>query len=285
MLHRRSLLLAAPGLLLGAGCVRAQVVSPRASLPPARPLALPALPGGKLEPLGALIIDNAVLGFGGLSGLHLTDDLQLTAISDIGRFFRARLVLDAGLRPLGLAELRTGFLRDGAGAPLPRGFPSDAESLARLPDGSWLIGFERWHRLRAYRELDGPAQYVEAPPELAEAPGNGGLESVAVLADDKAAASMLVTFDPKSKRLTLKRVGGFQVSPDKSLQLWALPQTGGPKSLGVLGSDAVVKLTAAGNEVNVPTLAISLEEKGGVPANSGPKGPVLFKGALIETSL
>ena len=111
------------------------------------------------------------------------------------------------------------------------------------------------------------------------------IQYVAVLADDKAAASMLVTFDPKSKRLTLKRVGGFQESPDKSLQLWALPQTGGPKSLGVLGSDAVVKLTAAGYEVNVPTLAISQEPKGGAPAGSGPSGPVLFKGALIETSL
>ena len=111
------------------------------------------------------------------------------------------------------------------------------------------------------------------------------IQYVAVLADDKAAASMLVTFDPKSKKLTLKRVGSFQESPDKSLQLWALPQAGGPKSLGVLGPDAVVKLTAAGNEVNVPTLAISLEPKGGVLAGSGPSGPVLFKGALIETSL
>ena len=111
------------------------------------------------------------------------------------------------------------------------------------------------------------------------------IQYVAVLADDKAAASMLVTFDPKSKKLTLKRVGGFQEASDKSLQLWALPQAGGAKSLGVLGSDAVVKLTAAGNEVNVPTLAISLEPKGGVPAGSGPSGPVLFKGALIETSL
>ena len=111
------------------------------------------------------------------------------------------------------------------------------------------------------------------------------IQYVAVLADDKAAASMLVTFDPKSKKLTLKRVGGFQESPDKSLQLWALPQTGGPKSLGVLGSDAVIKLTAAGNDVNVPTLAISLEPKGGVPAGSGPTGPVLFKGTLIQTAL
>jgi anti-sigma-K factor RskA len=111
------------------------------------------------------------------------------------------------------------------------------------------------------------------------------IQYVAVLADDKAAASMLVTFDPKSKKLTLKRVGGFQESPDKSLQLWALPQSGGPKSLGVLGSDAVVKLTAAGSEVNVPTLAISLEPKGGVPSVGGPTGPVLFKGSLIETAL
>ena len=111
------------------------------------------------------------------------------------------------------------------------------------------------------------------------------IQYVAVLADDKAAASMLVTFDPKSKKLTLKRVGGFQESADKSLQLWALPQAGGPKSLGVLGSDAVVRLTATGTDVNAPTLAISLEPRGGVPSSGGPTGPVLFKGSLIETAL
>ena len=111
------------------------------------------------------------------------------------------------------------------------------------------------------------------------------IKYVAVLADDKADASMLVTFDPKSTRLTLKRVGGFQEDSDKSLQLWALPQAGGPKSLGVMGADAVMRLTAASSDVNVPTLAISLEPKGGVPSESGPTGPVLFKGALIQTAL
>ena len=111
------------------------------------------------------------------------------------------------------------------------------------------------------------------------------IQYVAVLADDKAAASMLVTFDPKSKRLTLKRVGGFQEQADKSLQLWALPLAGGARSLGVLGGDAVMRLTAAGVDVNAPALAISLEPKGGVPSAGGPTGPVLFKGALIETAL
>ncbi len=112
------------------------------------------------------------------------------------------------------------------------------------------------------------------------------IEYVAVLADDKSAPSMLVTFDPKKQRLVLKRVGGYQEAADKSLQLWALPPTGGPKSLGVLGGEQVIRLTAAEGEVReVPTLAISLEPKGGVPAGSGPTGPVLFKGALLQTTL
>ena len=112
------------------------------------------------------------------------------------------------------------------------------------------------------------------------------IEYVAVLSDEKAAASMLVTFDPKSKRLTLQRVGAYQEAGDRSLQLWALPPGGGPKSLGVLGSDKVLRLTAGEGDVReVPTLAISLEPKGGVPSEGGPTGPVLFKGALIQKVL
>ena len=112
------------------------------------------------------------------------------------------------------------------------------------------------------------------------------IEYVAVLADEKAAASMLVTFDPKAKKLTLQRVGGYEEAGDRSLQLWALPPAGGPKSLGVLGRDKLLRLTAGERDVReVPTLAISLEPKGGVPSETGPTGPVLFKGALIQKML
>ena len=112
------------------------------------------------------------------------------------------------------------------------------------------------------------------------------IEYVAVLSDDKQAASMLVTFDAKSKKLMLQRLGGFQETGDRSLQLWALPPSGGPKSLGVLGSEPLLRLTAAEGDVReVPTLAISLEPKGGVPSAGGPTGPVLFKGALIKKML
>ena len=112
------------------------------------------------------------------------------------------------------------------------------------------------------------------------------IEYVAVLSDDKSAANILVTFDAKNRKLVLQRVGGYAEAGDKSLQLWALPSAGGPRSLGVLGADKVLNFAAAAGDVReVPTLAISLEPKGGVPSAGGPTGPVLFKGALIQKVL
>jgi anti-sigma-K factor RskA len=122
--------------------------------------------------------------------------------------------------------------------------------------------------------------------------GTPHIEYVAVLASEKSDTHVLVTFDPHSEQLTLKRVGDFQEGADKSLQLWALPaaQTGqvaaGPRSLGVLGREKWVHLAALENQINgVPALAISLEPKGGVPLGQGPSGPILFTGALLKTTL
>ena len=109
---------------------------------------------------------------------------------------------------------------------------------------------------------------------------------VAVLADDKSAASMLVTFDRSSRQLTLQRVGAYQEADDRSLQLWALPPGSAPVSLGVLGRDKLLRLTAdERNMRDIPALAISLEPKGGVPGAGGPTGPILFKGTLIRTQV
>ena len=112
------------------------------------------------------------------------------------------------------------------------------------------------------------------------------IEYVAVLNDEQASASMLVTFDPKNRKLTLQRVGGYQEASDRSLQLWALPPGAKPRSLGVLTQEKLLQLAAGEADVReVPALAISLEPKGGVPSETGPTGPVLFKGALIQKML
>ncbi|MDB5937820.1 MAG: putative transrane protein [Polaromonas sp.] len=126
-------------------------------------------------------------------------------------------------------------------------------------------------------------QVKELSAKLSATPA---IEYVAVLADDKANASILVTFDPNTKRLMLKRVGDFREQPDKSLELWALPPGQPAKSLGVMGEGAVVQLTAADSDIQrSPALAITLEPKGGVPPGTAATGPILFKGALIKTPL
>jgi anti-sigma-K factor RskA len=165
-----------------------------------------------------------------------------------------------------------------------------------LPVNSWWASLSLWRGATAAgvfasvvavlagvnlnSRLSGQVQELSA--RLSSTPA---IEYVAVLADDKASASMLVTFDPNTKKLVLKRVGNFREQPDKSLELWALPPGAPAKSLGVMSEDAVVRLTAADNDIRQsPALAISLEPKGGVPPGTGPTGPILFKGALIKTA-
>ena len=141
--------------------------------------------------------------------------------------------------------------------------------------------------LQTSQSLDVRSQQIaQLEKQLQTQAAQQQVQYVAVLADEKSDASVLVTFDPEKKRLVLQRVGGYQEAADKSLQLWALPSGQAPQSLGVIGGDKVLKLTAAPEQIkNVPTLAISLEPKGGVPSSTGPTGPVLFKGALLQTVL
>lgn len=144
-----------------------------------------------------------------------------------------------------------------------------------------LVTFQSMQSLEGRGE-----QIAQLEKQLQQQAAQQQIQYVAVLADEKADASVLVTFDADKKRLLLQRVGGYQEAADKSLQLWALPPGQAPQSLGVMGADKVLKLTAAPEQIkNVPTLAISLEPKGGVPSSTGPTGPVLFKGALLQTVL
>ena len=203
-LSRRAVL--AAGLVALPGCGHAQAQRGAAV---ASPFPLPDLPDtAALRPLGGLEIDRARLGFGGLSALHIAPDLTVTMVSDLARFAEFTLSLDAGLRPTGLTVRRVGRLRDGAGQPLPRGYAGDAEALARLPDGSWLVAFERWHRIRRYRDLDGAGSYVESPPGLERAPAYGGLESLAVLEGGRWLALAEELAPPEAPDLRAGWIGG-----------------------------------------------------------------------------
>lgn len=110
-----------------------------------------------------------------------------------------------------------------------------------------------------------------------------GMRYVAVLNDAQGRAAVWVSFDPAQQRLRLQRVGSYEEGADRSLQLWALPPGGAPRSLGVLTKEPLQQLTASEGELSgAAALAISLEPLGGVPSERGPTGPVLFTGTLIR---
>jgi hypothetical protein len=64
-----------------------------------------------------------------------------------------------------------------------RDTPRFLEAFARLPDGSWLVAFERRHRLWRYPSLTGTPLPVEGPADIGRQPANGGIEAMAALAD------------------------------------------------------------------------------------------------------
>ena len=197
-------------------------------------------------------------------------ELQSPVVPDPAVWTRIRNMIDAEQAQLALARQR------------------EAASAAqqRKPAGGWLGSLALWRGATAAGALATVLAVtvgLNLRDQLQNAPA---VQYVAVLSDAKDAASMLVTFDPKKRQLVLQRVGGFSEGADKSLQLWALPPGGAPRSLGVLDRAPGLRLPASEADVRaVPTLAISLEPKGGVPSEGGPTGPVLFKGALIEKTI
>jgi anti-sigma-K factor RskA len=113
----------------------------------------------------------------------------------------------------------------------------------------------------------------EAPPSF-----------VAMLADDRSQPVAVVTGNARTHSLTVKLVAPQNVAADRSLELWAVPKEGNPRSLGLLAADGSVTLALPDYATpdTVPLLAVTLEPKGGSPKADGPTGPIVFKGAWVR---
>ena len=144
---------------------------------------------GQLRWRGGLVLTANSRRFGGWSDLHLfADGRQLAAISDEGSWLTATIDYDASGTIKGLSQARIGPLRGLDGQPLETKTETDAEGLARLADGTWLVSFERDHRLWRYPELDGKPVPVDTPAEIRRQPNNGGIEALTALADGRVIA-------------------------------------------------------------------------------------------------
>ena len=146
---------------------------------------------------------------------------------------------------------------------------------------SWWSGLAFWRGLSglATAVALGLLVMVNTPgPTLA--PMVVVLSSTAVNADGSAVpASFVASISGDGRAVVTKPLLNVSLQADRALELWAVPATGAPKSLGLIlanGASVVQK-----NKVPAGTaaLAVSLEPPGG-STTGAPSGPVLFVGKL-----
>jgi len=112
-----------------------------------------------------------------------------------------------------------------------------------------------------------------------------GVQLVAVLQHEPTGPAFLLTVDPQSRTMIVRRVSATP-EPGRSYQLWLIAkQFPTPRSLGLVGADEYTERAVPAN-FDVETLrsaryAVSLEPPGGSPTGV-PTGPVLFTGNIVQ---
>ncbi len=207
------------------------------------------------------------------------------------------------LQDLARDELGRDSGRDLGRGPPPEPFtPLTPPRVERSADVIVLArGVRRWRRITVAMSAIAAllAVYVAvsqfAPgliPASRQAPATGTAQVappsrlVAVLQQDPTTPAFLVSVDPQSRTLTVRRVSAAP-EPGRSYELWLISNKyPAPRSLGVVGASEftarAVPASFDADTIRTASYAISLEPAGG-STTGVPTGPILFKGQMVES--
>jgi hypothetical protein len=143
---------------------------------------------GSLTLLSAFQIESKDKRFGGLSGLSIAANGKLYGVSDRGYWLSAKMEMDPNGVLLNLTDWQIAPILTTTNTPVT-GALRDAEALAVAQDGSFLVAFEGTHRIWRYspppKTFESTPVSVQIPAAVARAPGNGGIEGLAMLPDGR----------------------------------------------------------------------------------------------------
>jgi anti-sigma-K factor RskA len=158
--------------------------------------------------------------------------------------------------------------------------------LKRIRGSEGSAGSSLWANLGLWRGLalaGLAAAFVLAVALFTPAPERPQGTLVAVLSGSDAKAALIASADRFGRYLTVKAISRIDVPADRSLELWMLPGTGNPRSLGTFDANVAARVALSGEAdqalSNIPVLAVSLEPRGGSPTGQ-PTGPVLYTGPV-----
>ncbi len=154
-----------------------------------------------------------------------------------------------------------------------------ADAAAAAPAGRW------WQRLAPWRALTGVASVAAvAAVVVATRPAPPAAPVVVVLAANPESArvldaSFVASVSADGRALVLRPLNPLTLSPERALELWALPAQGAPRSLGLVQPAGATTLLRARLLVDTTAFAVSVEPAGGSPTGA-PTGPIVSLGNL-----
>ena len=92
-------------------------------------------------------------------------------------------------------------------------------------------------------------------------------------------ASFVASISADGRAMVTRPLVNVSLQADRSLELWSLPASGAPRSLGLISSDKATVVQRGKVLDGTTALAVSLEPTGGSPTGA-PTGPVLYVGKL-----
>ena len=156
---------------------------------------------------------------------------------------------------------------------------------ARAPAASEPTGW--WRQLAFWRAFSGIAavavvslSVLLANPGPAQAPIIVVLSSTAPAEGGAVApASFVASISADGRAMVTKPLMNVSLQADKALELWSVPASGAPRSLGLISASGATVFSKRKVLEGTAALAVSLEPPGGSPTGA-PTGPVLFVGKL-----
>jgi len=92
-------------------------------------------------------------------------------------------------------------------------------------------------------------------------------------------ASFVASVSADGRALVLKPLNDLSLTPGRALELWAVPATGAPRSLGLVQTRGATTLLRTQLLRDTAAFAVSVEPSGGSPTGA-PTGPIVSVGKL-----
>ena len=136
-------------------------------------------PNAELVYRGGVELNSTDPRFGGLSGLMVSEDgSELLAISDRGWWVGGNLLYDNNKNLLGLNEVFILPMKSMPNKKRGKEYTLDAEALTKSGDGTFVVAFEREHRLWEYSGLFSSPRPIKVFDKIVQLPFNSGVEAL-----------------------------------------------------------------------------------------------------------